>query len=139
MAIKDQCEQCKKYNDSCTGNIEFNGQSCEQSCDLYVNRINLEKAEKEVNQDTTNINQTQIPNPQIDYPDPNEHIHGWLGFLLFSMGLGGLFSAIYPIFTYNVEEYGSHFLALTDVFFGVMLLALAIYSIYAFQIGRAHV
>ena len=132
MAIKDQCEQCKKYNDSCTGNIEFNGQSCEQSCDLYVKRINLEKAEKEVNQDTTNINQTQIPNPQIDYPDPNEHIHGWLGFLLFSMGLGGLFSAIYPIFTYNVEEYGSHFLALTDVFFGVMLLALAIYSIYAF-------
>ncbi|WP_279085606.1 DUF2569 family protein [Bacteroides acidifaciens] len=128
MAIKDQCEQCKKYNDSCTGNIEFNG----QSCDLYVKRINLEKAEKEVNQDTTNINQTQIPNPQIDYPDPNEHIHGWLGFLLFSMGLGGLFSAIYPIFTYNVEEYGSHFLALTDVFFGVMLLALAIYSIYAF-------
>ena len=128
MAIKDQCEQCKKYNDSCTENIEFNG----QSCDLYVKRINLEKAEKQVNQDTTNINQTQIPSPQIDYPDPNEHIHGWLGFLLFSMGLGGVFSAIYPIFTYNVEEYGSHFLALTDVFLGVMLLALAIYSIYAF-------
>lgn len=51
---------------------------------------------------------------------------------MFSIGLGGLVSALYPIFTYNVEEYGSHFLALSDVFLGIMLLALAIYSIYAF-------
>ena len=30
MAIKDQCEQCKKYNSTCIENIEFNGQSCDQ-------------------------------------------------------------------------------------------------------------
>lgn len=39
MAIKDQCEQCKKYNSTCIENIEFNG----QSCDHYIKRINLEK------------------------------------------------------------------------------------------------
>lgn len=42
MAIKDQCEQCKKYNSTCIENIEFNG----QSCDHYIKRINLEKKNK---------------------------------------------------------------------------------------------
>lgn len=44
MAIKDQCEQCKKYNSTCIENIEFNG----QSCDHYIKRINLEKKTNQV-------------------------------------------------------------------------------------------
>lgn len=126
MAIKDQCEQCKKHNNSCTENIQFDGQSCSS----YVKRINLGKTQSQIAQEISDINQQS--NQPIDHPDPNVRIHGWLGFLLFSMGLGGLISALYPIFTYSAEEYGSHFLALADVFLGIMLLALAGYSIYAF-------
>ena len=114
---------------SCIENIEFNG----QSCDHYIKRINLEKKTNQVIHDNANFNQQEKAScPQIDYPNPNDNIHGWLGFLLFSIGLGGLVSALYPILTYNIEEYGSHFLALADVFLGIMLLALAIYTIYAF-------
>lgn len=52
---------------------------------------------------------------------------------MLSIGLGGLVSALYPIFTYNIAEYdGSHFLAISDVFLGVMLLILAGYTIYSF-------
>lgn len=126
--IKEQCEQCKRNNIDCQENIEFNGLSCEQ----YVKRINLEKSEKNEVQNNNVIQQNQDTSAAIEYPDPNYNIHGWLSFFLFSIGLGGLVSALYPIFTYNVEEYGSHFLALSDVFLGIMLLALAIYSIYAF-------
>ena len=50
-----------------------------------------------------------------------------------NLGLGGLVSAVYPIFTYNIHEYsGSHILAMTDVVFGAMLLLLAIYTIFSF-------
>lgn len=84
MAIKDQCEQCKKYNSTCIENIEFNG----QSCDHYIKRINLEKKTNQVIHDNANFNQQEKAScPQIDYPNPNDNIHGWLGFLLFPLVL----------------------------------------------------
>lgn len=130
MAIKDQCEQCRKYSTSCTENIEFDGMSCSQ----YAKRIDLEKRE---NTDSDEINNscvaTNCNEEIIDYPNPDDSIRGWLWFFLFSIGLGGLLSAIIPIASYNLQEYGgSHILAMTDVVFGVMLLLLAIYTIYSF-------
>ncbi len=63
----------------------------------------------------------------------NTDIKGWLSFFLFTMVLGGLFSLILPIATFNVIEYGgSYILALTDVAFGAMLFALACYTAYSF-------
>lgn len=128
--IKEQCEQCKRNNINCQENIEFNGLSCEQ----YVKRINLEKSEKNEIPDGNNIiQQNQETSATIEYPDPNYSIHGWLTFFLFSIGLGGLISALYPIFTYNIAEYdGNHFLAISDVVLGVMLLILSCYTIYSF-------
>ena len=128
--IKEQCEQCKRNNTDCQENIEFNGLSCEQ----YAKRINLEKSEKNETPDDSNvIQQNQETSATIEYPDPNYSIHGWLTFFLFSIGLGGLISALYPIFTYNIAEYdGNHFLAISDVVLGVMLLILACYTIYSF-------
>lgn len=41
MAIKDQCEQCRKYATSCTENLVFDGVSCAQ----YAKHIDLEKAQ----------------------------------------------------------------------------------------------
>lgn len=128
--IKEQCEQCKRNNTDCQENIEFNGLSCEQ----YAKRINLEKSEKNETPDDSNvIQQNQETSATIEYPDPNYSIHGWLTLFLFSIGLGGLISALYPIFTYNIAEYdGNHFLAISDVVLGVMLLILACYTIYSF-------
>lgn len=124
MAIKDQCEQCKKYNESCIEPIDYNGMSCDQ----YNKRINLEKTEK-----TKDIVSVENKEECITYPDYDIKIHGWLTFFLFSIAVGGLFSALYPILTYNVTEYdGSHFLAICDVALGIMLFALACYVIYSF-------
>jgi len=129
MAIKDQCEQCRKYNSFCTENIVFNGQSCEQ----YRKRIDLEK--KEYIEDipvSDSIENTQIDN-NIEMPDSNANIHGWLLFMLFSTGVGVVASALIPIYNYNVNEYGgSHILAMVDVLIGIMLLVLSCYTIHAF-------
>lgn len=124
MAIKDQCEQCKKYNESCIEPIDYNGMSCDQ----YNKRINLEKVES-----TKDIVDAENEEEHIACPSYDIKIHGWLTFFLFSIALGGLIRAVYPIFTYNVTEYdGSHFLAMCDVVLGIMLLVLACYVIYSF-------
>lgn len=130
MAIKDQCEQCKWHNTDCHENIEFNG----LSCDKYARRINLEKTDKSETSNNNNpIQQNEAIYPKIEYPNTDYDIHGWLSFFLFSIGLGGLFSALYPILTYNIAEYdGSHFLAMCDVMLGIMLLTLSCYTIYSF-------
>lgn len=52
--IKTQCEQCGKYNSSCTENVVFNGQSCEQ----YSKRIDLEKRNDNVSESETTMTET---------------------------------------------------------------------------------
>ena len=128
MAIKDQCEKCKSYT-SCSESKEFNGLSCPS----YSKRIDLEKPQDNKASEKLEENKTEVVSTGVELPDPNQSIQGWLTFFLFSIGLGGIISAIFPIATYNVAEYdGSHFLALTDVALGIMLFALACYTIYSF-------
>ena len=63
----------------------------------------------------------------------NTNIHGWLSFFIFAIALGGLISAFSSVATYNAEDYaGSIWLGSIDVFLGFGLLAIAIYTIYAF-------
>lgn len=121
--IQEQCEQCKRHGIDCRGSADFNGLSCDQ----YVKRINLAKTETLNNNNQTR--QIQESSTIIEYSNPNYSIHGWLSFFLFSIGLGGLVSALYPVFTYNIEEYD---VATSDVVLGFMLLALACYTIYSF-------
>lgn len=68
--IKSQCEQCKKYNVSCTENIVFNGQSCEQ----YSKRIDLEKRNEVSECETTIIETTNIVNGNENNLLDNERI-----------------------------------------------------------------
>lgn len=129
MAIKDQCETCRKNSSTCEEEVNYNGHSCEQ----YRKIINLDK---EVN-NIINIAKEEInpiaENNKIKYPSPNVNPKGWLSFMLFIMALGGLFSAVYPILTYDIKEYdGSFFMAATDVVFGLMLLLLSTYAIFSF-------
>ncbi|MBO4851425.1 MAG: DUF2569 family protein [Prevotella sp.] len=138
MAIKDQCEICRKrYTDECTETIVYDGISCSS----YSRGINLEK---DSNSDGELDNQVQSPVFDgtsssgefvftSDYLKENTSIHGWLSFLLLAITLGGIISAVYSIMQYNPSEFeGSKILALGDVVIGVMLLGVAIYSVYSF-------
>ena len=69
----------------------------------------------------------------------NTNIHGWLSFFFFAIAVGGLISAVYPIATYNAADYaGNMWLGAIDILLGVGMLAIAIYTIYAFSQRKAN-
>lgn len=133
MAIKDQCENCRRKNTSdCSENIVYDGNSCPS----YTKIINLEKADnpnRNIEMNDSDEKTTEEFVYTSEYLKENSEIRGWLSFFLFTVFTGGLFSALYPIFTYDPSEYdGSSFLALADVLLGIMLLGLSCYTIYSF-------
>lgn len=137
MAIKDQCENCrKKGTDECTGTIVYDG----VSCSTYSKGINLEKSEfalKENEALTSPQTASEESNEEFvytsEYLKENTEIHGWLSFFLFTVVAGGLLSVVYPLFTFNLAEYDNNiFLALADPLFGLMLFLLACYTFHAF-------
>ncbi len=69
----------------------------------------------------------------------NTNIHGWLSFFFFAIAVGGLISAVYPIATFNADDYaGNMWLGAIDIVLGVGMLAIAIYTIYAFIQRKAN-
>lgn len=63
----------------------------------------------------------------------NTQIKGWLIFFLFAIFVGGLISAISSFTNFNAEDYGGNlWIGSIDIFIGVCLFAIAIYTIYAF-------
>ncbi len=149
--IKDQCDYCKS-SDSCTLNIVFDSTSCEnyvRRIDLEKHKIDLEKHDSDNSVPQSGSLSDQVGNPvqpngqeipdneefdiTSDYLKETTSIGGWLAFFLFTIVAGGLVSAIYPIATYNVTEYDDNtILAVGDVVFGLLLCALAFYTLYAF-------
>ena len=138
--IKSQCECCKKFNTlDCDQSINYDG----TSCPFYIKKIDLSKKnvttdgslEKEPENNTeTNSDNTASVNYTPELLKQTTEIHGWLTFFLFAMTLGGLISAIVPIFTLNISEYGGSWaLALSDITLGFMLLLIAIYADIAFS------
>lgn len=103
--IKTQCEQCKKYNSSCTENIVFNGQSCEQ----YSKRIDLEKRNNNVSESETimtgTTNVTNNANNLLDNDKIINHIYeigkhtkfisiiGYIALVFMGIGTIGLFAS----------------------------------------------
>lgn len=68
-----------------------------------------------------------------DWLKANTEIHGWLSFFFFAIILGGLFSAIYPIATFNASDYAGNFcLGAVDTVTGLLLLAVAGFTVYSF-------
>lgn len=69
----------------------------------------------------------------------NTNIHGWLSFFFFAIAIGGLISAISPIATFNAADYaGNMWLGAIDILLGIGMLAIAIYTIYAFSQRKAN-
>ena len=133
MAIKDQCENCRKRaTDECTETVVYDG----VSCSTYSKSINLEKAKDNETDTESSITVEEGTGEFVytsEYLKENTEIHGWLSFFLFAIIVGGVISAIYPIVTYNPAEYGgSNILPLGDVILGIMLLGISIYTLYSF-------
>lgn len=90
------------------------------------------------NKEDTNINESVQPESQTveitsDWLKANTEIHGWLSFFFFAIILGGLFSAIYPIATFNASDYAGNFcLGAVDIVTGLLLLAVAGFTVYSF-------
>lgn len=63
----------------------------------------------------------------------NTQIKGWLIFFLSVISIGGVGSAINAFTNYDAADYGGNiWISAVDVFIGVSLLAVAIYTVYAF-------
>lgn len=137
MAIKDQCENCrKKGSEECGETVIYDG----ISCSLYSKSINLEKNDgSEIPSDNQVSTQGAAEEQSEEFVYTSEYlkrsteIHGWLSFFLFAIIVGGLISVVYPILTYNPNDYeGSDILAMGDVVLGIMLFGVSIYTFYSF-------
>lgn len=63
----------------------------------------------------------------------NTKMQGWLSFFMVVVILGGLVSAVYPVATFDFDDYaGNVCLAAVDILTGVCLLAIAIYTVWSF-------
>ena len=90
------------------------------------------------NEANTNIIEPDQPGNQpveitSEWLKANTEIHGWLSFFFFAIIAGGLISAIYPIATFNAADYAGNFcLGAVDIVTGILLLAVAGFTVYSF-------
>ena len=79
-------------------------------------------------------NDTTIPSVYTsEWLKSNTQIKGWLIFFLLAIFVGGLISAISSFTNFNAADYGGNiWIGAVDIFIGVCLFAIAIYTIYAF-------
>lgn len=90
--------------------------------------------EQEVQAPLGETNDTTIPSVYTsEWLKSNTQIKGWLIFFLLAIFVGGLISAISSFTNFNAADYGGNiWLGAVDIFIGVCLFAIAIYTIYAF-------
>ena len=138
--IQEQCNSCKKQNtQECTQSMSFDGSSCEGYEKKL--RINLEKQSENNSEESTKEKivvdtEESTTEPFIitaEYLKANTELSGWLMFFLFSICLGALLSAFYPIITFNSVEYLSVIVSLSDVVLGILMCVLAFYTLDAFS------
>ena len=82
---------------------------------------------------TQHVNNNQPSEITSEWLKANTEIHGWLSFFFFAIIVGGLISAIYPIATFNAADYAGNFcLGAVDIVTGLLLLAVAGFTVYSF-------
>ena len=87
----------------------------------------------EHDEDTQHVNNSQPIEITSEWLKANTEIHGWLSFFFFAIIVGGLISAIYPIATFNAADYAGNFcLGAVDIVTGLLLLAVAGFTVYSF-------
>lgn len=98
-----------------------------------IEEANVNLTDSAVSGDTLEMDEFGEPKYTSEWLKSNTEIHGWLSFFFFAIILGGIISAIYPIATYNAADYGYNgWLGAVDVFTGLSMLGIAVYTVYAF-------
>lgn len=125
-----QCPTSEDCIEKSADNVEQEGGSVEKSQTIEEGvRLNDSSGSGTI----LEMDEFGEPKYTSDWLKGNTEIHGWLLFFFFAILLGGFISAIYPIVTYNVADYGySGWLGAVDVFIGLSLFGIAIYTVYAF-------
>lgn len=98
-----------------------------------IEEENVNLTDSAVSDDTLEMDEFGELKYTSEWLKSNTEIHGWLSFFFFAIILGGIISAIYPIATYNAADYGYNgWLGAVDVFTGLSMLGIAVYTVYAF-------
>lgn len=83
--------------------------------------------------DSNNTTTSSVYTYTSEWLKSNTQIKGWLTFFLLAIFVGGLVSAVSSFTNFDVADYrGNIWLGAVDIFIGVSLFAIAIYTIYAF-------
>lgn len=92
--------------------------------------------ESEQNSQTTFGETDGVSIPSVytsEWLKSNTQIKGWLIFFLSVISIGGVGSAINAFTNFDAADYGGNiWISTVDVFIGISLLAIAIYTVYAF-------
>ncbi len=122
--IEEQCNNCRNHNTAYC--IIFDG----RSCPAYTEEIDDTISSQEIAGDAPPIHYT------AEGLKATTKIRGgirWFLILIVLIGLGGLYSAIRPIATLNISEYGNSWaFALVGIMGGIMTFGIAIYTAIAF-------
>ena len=137
--VKDEAMNTELTDSRTTSgdNIE-NTTDFKDVADVLAERSQIEEAnvnltDSAVSGDTLEMDEFGEPKYTREWLKSNTEIHGWLSFFFFAIILGGIISAIYPIATYNAADYGYNgWLGAVDVFTGLSMLGIAVYTVYAF-------
>lgn len=98
-----------------------------------MNEKNLSGLENEAPESVEKEANAVPPAYTSEWLKANTKIHGWLSFFMVVLILGGLVSAVYPIATFDFDDYaGNACLAAVDIMTGLCLLAVAIYTVWGF-------
>lgn len=134
LAIDDQYVANKDLHTDLTNYPINNWRPIKEQFTEKINKVeDYTTLTKEPSGETPLSNDSQPVEITSEWLKSNTEIHGWLSFFFFAIIIGGLISAIYPIATFNAADYAGNFcLGAVDIVTGLLILAVAGFTVYSF-------
>lgn len=134
LAIDDQYVANKDLHTDLTNYPINNWRPIKEQFTEKINKVeDYTTLTKEPSGETSLSNDSQPVEITSEWLKSNTEIHGWLSFFFFAIIVGGLISAIYPIATFNAADYAGNFcLGAVDIVTGLLILAVAGFTVYSF-------
>lgn len=134
LAIDDQYVANKDLHTDLTNYPINNWRPIKEQFSENINKVeDYTTLTKESSDETPLSNDSQPVEFTSEWLKSNTEIHGWLSFFFFAIIVGGLISAIYPIATFNAADYAGNFcLGAVDIVTGLLILAVAGFTVYSF-------
>lgn len=134
LAVDDQSVANKDLHTDLTNYPINNWRPIKEQFTEKINKVeDYTTLTKEPSGETPLSNDSQPVEITSEWLKSNTEIHGWLSFFFFAIIVGGLISAIYPIATFNAADYAGNFcLGAVDIVTGLLILAVAGFTVYSF-------